>query len=92
MKDGVRLKEIDPRLVYGALGFEPMDHAKIAVMVSSGEFFREVPLGEGKVDFDAYFAALAEIGYKGYLTIEREVGAKPEEDIRRAVQFIKGYR
>ncbi|MDF2935859.1 MAG: sugar phosphate isomerase/epimerase [Paenibacillaceae bacterium] len=92
VKDGVRLKEIDPRLVYGALGFEPMDHAKIAVMVSSGEFFREVPLGEGKVDFDAYFAALAEIGYKGYLTIEREVGAKPEEDIRRAVQFIKGYR
>ncbi|MNJ03524.1 L-ribulose-5-phosphate 3-epimerase UlaE [compost metagenome] len=69
-----------------------MDHAKIAVMVSSGEFFREVPLGEGKVDFDAYFAALAEIGYKGYLTIEREVGANPEEDIRRAVQFIKGYR
>lgn len=92
VKDGVRLKEIDPRLVYGALGFEPMDHAKIAVMVSSGEFFREVPLGEGKVDFDAYFAALAEIGYKGYLTIEREVGANPEEDIRRAVQFIKGYR
>ncbi|MFM9328106.1 sugar phosphate isomerase/epimerase family protein [Paenibacillus mesotrionivorans] len=92
VKDGVRLKEIDPRLVYGALGFEPMDHAKIAVMVSSGEFFREVPLGEGKVDFDAYFTALAEIGYKGYLTIEREVGANPGEDIRRAVQFIKGYR
>lgn len=92
VKDGVQLKEIDPRLVYGALGFEPMDHAKIAVMVSSGEFFREVPLGEGKVDFDAYFAALAEIGYKGYLTIEREVGAQPADDIRRAVQFIKGYR
>jgi sugar phosphate isomerase/epimerase len=92
VKDGVRLKEVDPRLVYGALGFEPMDHAKIAEMVSSGEFFREVPLGEGKVDFDAYFAALVEIGYKGYLTIEREVGAKPEEDIRRAVSFIKNYR
>lgn len=92
VKDGVRLQEVDPRLVYGALGFEPMDHAKIAEMVSSGEFFREVPLGEGKVDFDAYFAALVEIGYKGYLTIEREVGAKPEEDIRRAVSFIKNYR
>lgn len=92
VKDGIRLKEIDPRLVYGALGFEPMDHAKIAQMVSSGEFFREVPLGEGKVDFDAYFAALAEIGYTGYLTIEREVGARPQEDIFKAVQFIKGYR
>lgn len=92
VKDGIRLREIDPRLVYGALGFEPMDHARIAQMVSSGEFFREVPLGEGKVNFDAYFAALNEIGYKGYLTIEREVGAKPEEDIRKAVQFIQRYR
>lgn len=92
VKDGIRLREVDPRAVYGALGFEPMDHAKIAQMVSSGEFFREVPLGEGKVNFDAYFAALNEIGYKGYLTIEREVGSRPEEDIRKAVQFIQGYR
>jgi L-ribulose-5-phosphate 3-epimerase len=92
VKDGIRLKEIDPRLVYGALGFEPMDHAKISQMVSSGEFFREVPLGEGRVGFDAYFAALNEIGYKGYLTIEREVGIQPEADIRKAVQFIRSYR
>lgn len=92
VKDGIRLKEVDPRSVYGALGYEPMDHAKIAQMVLSGEFFREVPLGEGAVDFDAYFGALKEIGYTGYLTIEREVGTKPEEDIRKAVQFIRKYR
>ncbi|PPJ40609.1 xylose isomerase, partial [Pseudoxanthomonas sp. KAs_5_3] len=35
---------------------------------------------------------LQSIGYTGYLTIEREVGAKPELDIRRAVEFIKQYR
>lgn len=92
VKDGIRLREVDPRMVYGALGFEPMDHAKIAQMVSSGEFFREVPLGEGGVNFDAYFAALNEIGYKGYLTIEREVGSQPEEDIRQAVAFLKSRR
>ncbi|WP_144933847.1 sugar phosphate isomerase/epimerase [Paenibacillus sp. 32O-W] len=92
VKDGIRYKEVDPREIYGALGYEPMDHGKIAQMVASGEIFKEVPLGEGKVDFDAYFAALQEIGYQGYLTIEREVGDQPEVDIRKAVEFIKRYR
>ncbi|TJY44625.1 sugar phosphate isomerase/epimerase [Cohnella pontilimi] len=92
VKDGIRFQEVDPREVYGALGFEPMDHGKIAEMVSSGKVFKEVPLGEGSVKFDEYFQALQDIGYKGYLTIEREVGTKPEEDIRKAVEFIKRYR
>ncbi|GIP37251.1 hypothetical protein J31TS4_05310 [Paenibacillus sp. J31TS4] len=92
VKDGIRYKEVDPREVYGSLGYEPMDHGKIAQMVTSGEIFKEVPLGEGKVDFDAYFAALNDIGYRGYLTIEREVGDQPEVDIRKAVEFIKRYR
>lgn len=92
VKDGVRHKEVDPRIVYGALGFDKMEHEKIAQMLAAGELFEELPLGEGKVDFDAYFAALADIGYKGYLTIEREVGANPEADIRHAVEFIKRYR
>lgn len=91
VKDGVRYKEVDPREVYGFLGYEPMDHGKIAEMVSSGKVFREVPLGEGKVDFDAYFNVLQDIGYKGYLTIEREVGDQPETDIRKAVAFIQRY-
>ncbi|KKO54927.1 sugar phosphate isomerase/epimerase family protein [Paenibacillus sp. DMB20] len=93
VKDGVRNRDVvDPRLVYGALGFDGMDHEKVAQLVTSGELFAEVPLGEGKVDFDAYFQALNDIGYKGYLTIEREVGDQPEADIRKAVQFIRKYR
>lgn len=92
VKDGIRYQKVDPREVYGALGFEPMDHGKISKMVAAGEVFRETPLGEGKVDFNAYFNALVEIGYKGYLTIEREVGGQPEEDIRQAVSFINRYR
>jgi L-ribulose-5-phosphate 3-epimerase len=92
VKDGIRYKEVDPRIVYGAVGFEPMDHEKISQMVTSGEYFRELPLGEGEVDFDRYFAAVQEIGYTGYLTIEREVGSQPEIDIRKAVEFIKRYK
>jgi L-ribulose-5-phosphate 3-epimerase len=92
VKDGIRYREVDPREIYGALGYAPMDHGKIAQLVTSGEIFKEVPLGEGKVAFDAYFAMLQEIGYTGYLTIEREVGEQPEIDIRRAVEFIKRYK
>ncbi|GAA0406506.1 sugar phosphate isomerase/epimerase family protein [Paenibacillus motobuensis] len=92
VKDGHRLCLVDPKDVYGYLGYDAMDHQKIAEMASSGAAFEEVPLGEGKVDFPAYFAALQEIGYKGYLTIEREVGDNPAADIEKAVKFIKAYR
>lgn len=91
-KDGRRLRQVDPKEVYGYLGFDAMDHQKIAEMAASGAAFEEVPLGEGSVDFPAYFAALQEIGYTGYLTIEREVGANPTEDISRAVKFIRSYK
>lgn len=90
-KDGIRLREVDPRIVYGALGFDPLDHDKIANEAESGEAFREVPLGEGGVNWDAYIQALRDIGYNGYLTIEREVGTNPEADISKAVQFLRKY-
>ncbi len=92
VKDGIRHQPVDPRDVYGAVGYQPLDHQRIAELVSSGTIFQEVPLGEGKVDFDAYFAALQESGYGGDLTIEREVGDAPERDIERAVSFIRQYR
>jgi len=92
VKDGVRFAEVDPREVYGALGYEKMSHEKLAQMVTDGNIFKETPLGEGKVNFDGYFKALQEIGFKGYLTIEREVGLNPEEDILKAVRFIQQYK
>lgn len=91
-KDGIRLQETDPRNIYGALGYEPLDHERIARMVTDGEFFREVPLGQGAVDWPAYLQALQDIGYEGYLTIEREVGERPEEDIAEAVRFLRQWK
>jgi L-ribulose-5-phosphate 3-epimerase len=88
-KDGIQLRACDPREVYGALGYVPLDHDRIAKMVESGEAFREVALGEGSVDWTAYLKALRDIGYEGYLTIEREVGTNPEVDIAAAVQFLR---
>lgn len=95
-KDGIKLAaHIDPRDVYGQFGYEKgkgLDHEEIAAMAESGEAFREVPLGEGSVDWNGYLQALNDIGYKGYLTIEREVGSDPEADIRLAVNYLKAYR
>ena len=39
--------------------------------------------------FPAYLKALDEIGYHGFLTIEREVGDNPAADIEKAVNFLK---
>lgn len=92
-KDGIQLRKVDPRIVYGALGFGSLDHEQLAKdMADSHSAFREVPLGEGSVDWPRYLEALQAIGYQGFLTIEREVGDKPEVDIREAVQFLKRYR
>jgi L-ribulose-5-phosphate 3-epimerase len=93
VKDGVRYKPVDPRDVYGALGYGGgVDHKQIAKMVTEGEYFRELPLGDGKVDFPSYFTALQEIGYQGYLTIEREVGTNPVHDIREAISFLGTFK
>ncbi len=51
--------------------------------------YLETPLGQGKVDFDGYLKALNDIGYHGFLTIEREVGDNPIQDIAMAVSFLK---
>ncbi len=78
-KDGIKLLDKSPEIIYGIIEDE----------IQSGEAFREVPLGEGGVDFKSYLAALDDIGYKGFLTIEREVGPDPAGDIAMAVNFLK---
>ena len=82
-KDGVMLKKTDPQIIYDFFAEGGIGDLRLE------EFFLETPLGEGKVPFDAYLSALKEIGYQGYLTIEREVGADPAADIRAAVAFLQ---
>ena len=36
-----------------------------------------------------FITALRDIGYDGYLTIERETGETPTEDIKKAIDFLK---
>jgi sugar phosphate isomerase/epimerase len=83
-KDGIMLKKTDPRVIYGHFAEGGIGDMRIE------EYFTETPLGRGSVDFKAYLAALWDIGYRGYLTIERETGADPQADIGDAVKFLKG--
>lgn len=66
-------------------------HAKDGFYPTSGdELGKEVPLGEGKVDFPALLARLKEIGYTGALTIEREItGPQQAEDIQAGVEYLR---
>lgn len=82
-KDGVMKKQYIPEIVYKA--FAEPEKFKL----NFDEYFVETPLGKGGVDFPKYIKALNSIGYKGFLTIEREVGDNPEFDISEAVTFLK---
>ena len=81
-KDGRKLYDKDPEIIYGIV---PDDS------IVTDPAFIELPLGQGDVDFAAWLKALDEIGYKGFLTIEREVGDDPFKDISMAVQFLKEH-
>lgn len=77
-KDGIKLRESDPEVIYGI----------IEDVIQEGSYFEELPLGKGNVPFKEYLKALDDIGYKGYLTIEREVGVNPAEDIALAADYL----
>lgn len=80
-KDGNKLNDGNPEFIYAAVHPVPEHFNDI-------QYFEEVPLGTGSVDFPAYLKALEEIGYKGFLTIEREVGKDPAGDIKIAYDFL----
>ena len=80
-KDGRKLDDRDPEVIYGLRPGDPL---------VTNPAFIELALGTGDVPFPAYLKALDEIGYKGFLTIEREVGDNPAADIKTAVDFLRG--
>ena len=81
-KDGNRLNIGNPEYIYQAVHPVPEHFGDV-------QYFEEVPLGTGSVDFPDYLKALEDIGFKGFLTIEREVGDNPVADIIAAYDFLK---
>ena len=82
IKDGIMLKKTDPKVIYdffasGGIGDLRLD-----------EYFKETPLGEGSVDLRGVIKALKDIGYDGFLTIERETSETPLLDIEKALGYL----
>ena len=82
VKDGIMLKKTDPKIIYDHFAEGGIEALNVA------DYFLETPLGEGKVDFLNYLAALRDVGYDGYLTIERETGSNPASDIVKARDVV----
>lgn len=78
-KDGRQNFYKNPEVIYGLAEDDML----------ASESFTELPLGKGDVPFPEYLKALDDIGYRGFLTIEREVGEDPETDIKKAVEYLK---
>lgn len=66
-------------------------HAKDGVCPHNGRVLgKEMPIGQGMVDFPALIKKLKQIGYDRYITIEREIfGDQQKEDILTAKKLIE---
>ena len=55
------------------------------------ELGKEVPIGQGRVDFPRIIARLKQLNYQGAVTIEREIsGPEQIEDVRAAKAYLEG--
>lgn len=64
-------------------------HIKDAVRTAvPGTWGKEVPIGDGQVDWKAFMQVLAQSDYAGNLVIEREAGDNRINDIRTAISRI----
>ncbi len=83
-KDGVHIFYRDPEVIYRVL-----PHIAEDPNASKGRSFQVLPLGTGSVDFVGLLKAYEDIGYKGYLTIECDVGSDPAKDILHAAGYLR---
>jgi sugar phosphate isomerase/epimerase len=69
-------------------------HVKDAIRTKvPGTWGQEVPLGQGQVDIAKFLGTLKKVGYRGPLSIEREVGNQQERfrDIAHGIEFVRRY-
>lgn len=64
-------------------------HARDARLASSSRGAEEVPMGHGDIDWLQLLATLAQIEYRGFVTIERSPGANPLAEAKAAVEFLR---
>ncbi len=84
-KDGKNLKPTTGEYYYGIFAEKGLDGIR-ALGVT-----KQTPLGKGDVKWSEYLKALKDIGYRGFLTIERESKKEAGKDIAAAVSFLREH-
>ncbi len=64
-------------------------HAREVAGNGPGRAAREVPLGQGNLDWTSLLVYLDNIAYQGYLVCEKEEGNNKAEDVIAGLQFLK---
>lgn len=82
-KDGRMVKRGDPAEIYRAFADGPPES------FHADDYFLELPIGEGAVDFERYVGELRRTAFDGYLTVEREAGEDRAGDIARGVALLR---
>lgn len=82
-KDGRMVQRGDVRKIYDAFAESAPEDFHV------DDYFLELPIGEGSVDFPRYLGALRAMKFDGYLTIEREAGDDRVGDITREVAYLR---
>jgi L-ribulose-5-phosphate 3-epimerase len=52
---------------------------------------KQMPLGQGEVNFEEFLLALHDVGYKGPLVIEQESHAPNAEDVQAAIRYMRQF-
>jgi len=83
-KDGIMNKYFGPDVVYNAFA-----EGGVEALLALEGAFTETPIGQGNVQWNEYLKALDDIGFSGFLTIEREGAEDPQGDVKKGIEFLK---
>ena len=64
-------------------------HARDVRVCNPGRAARGVPLGQGDIDWGEYVKVLEEVGYRGWLVVERESGTHRLYEVAEGVGFLR---
>lgn len=70
------------------VGVHVKDVLRSATTVSG---YLETRMGEGELDWNRFFAAIEEIHYFGFFTVERETSNDRLDDVSQAVEFLRRF-
>lgn len=82
-KDGIMKKKADPKMIYDYFAEGGIEDFRLS------DYFEETPFRAGSVNIHKWVMALKEIGYKGFITIERETGERSLDELSQCIYILK---